>query len=129
MTTRSDLIAVLADIDATIGRVRDLSPHPSRSAALHSLATARGHLERMREGTPWQKHEPDQSELGDAKAYLKVSRQYERSPNHTVAPGENRQEPDSRPSSPPPENAVVRETASSAFRAARSILRQAKLLP
>ncbi len=50
MTTRSDLTAVLADVDATIGRVRDLSPHPSRSAALHSLATARGHLERMREG-------------------------------------------------------------------------------
>ncbi len=93
MTTRSDLTSVLADIDATIGRVRGLSPHPSRSAALHSLATARGHLERMREG-------------------------------RAATP-----DPDSRPSSPPPENAVVRETASSAFRAARSILRQAKLLP
>ena len=44
---RPELVAILADVDATIGRVRALSQHPSRSAALHSLAAARRHLERV----------------------------------------------------------------------------------
>ncbi len=88
MTTRSDLIAVLADIDATIGRVRGLSPHPSRSAALHSLATARGHLERMREG-------------------------------RAATP-----DPDSRPSSPPPENMTARQRIRACFEETQRILKE-----
>jgi hypothetical protein len=45
--SRPELVALLADVDATIGRVRALSQHPSRSAALHSLTAARRHLERV----------------------------------------------------------------------------------
>lgn len=45
--SRPEIVVLLADVDATIGRVRALSQHPSRSAALHSLAAARRHLERV----------------------------------------------------------------------------------
>ncbi len=45
MSNRSDLTAILADIDDTISRVRDLSSSPGRAAALQCLADARGHLE------------------------------------------------------------------------------------
>ena len=61
--SRVRVVAILADVDATIGRVRALSQHPSRSAALHSLAAARRHLERVGKqsapsATDWYPPEP-----------------------------------------------------------------------
>ncbi|HEY6921946.1 MAG TPA: hypothetical protein VI653_00645 [Steroidobacteraceae bacterium] len=44
MSNRSDVSAILADIDDTISRVRDLSTSPERAAALQCLADARRHL-------------------------------------------------------------------------------------
>lgn len=46
---RSDITAILADIDDTISRVRDLSTSPERAAALQCLADAHGHLKRSLE--------------------------------------------------------------------------------
>lgn len=47
MSNRSDVFAILADIDDTISRVRDLSTSPERAAALQCLADARRHLARV----------------------------------------------------------------------------------
>ena len=82
--SRPELVAIIADVDATIGRVRALSQHPSRSAALHSLAAARRHLERVGKQS---------------------------SPSATSAPRDKTDEFDSRPTADwyPPEPAPVVE--------------------
>ena len=46
MSNRADVSAILADIDDTISRARDLSPSPGRAAALQCLADARAYLAR-----------------------------------------------------------------------------------
>jgi len=43
---RSNITAILGDIDDTMARVRDLSTSPERAAALQCLADARRHLAR-----------------------------------------------------------------------------------
>ncbi len=44
---RNDITPILADIEETINRVRDLSVSPERAAALHCLSVAKMHLGRV----------------------------------------------------------------------------------
>lgn len=110
MSNRSDVSAILADIDDTISRVRDLSTSPERAAALQCLADARRHLARAEVTVRGVRiiSDPDHSKFF---ATIVSDHRVERAPLPSVPPSCS-------------DNQRVRSEADEAFRESRRILRE-----